>query len=270
MYLFFLLIFVLILLIIYYIKNIVKPEVKEVESMLDGRSYVVRDLDDKDEAAYILALVRKRIFKLKTHFDENPNKYPEYQQYIDQFCKRIKGVVISENSPNELYTSYSINKGEEIVLCLRSKKNNSLHDLNLIMYVVLHELAHVACPEHNHTELFKKIFIFFLEVGTNIGVYDYVEYDVNPHEYCGMTLTENLLKRKAGHVYQDKTDPDEESFDQEHLDVIHEAEKPNLAIDIIDYDQNLNPSEPSTEMISKETLDQIINELHYEMNAHSM
>src|SRR5438445_471854 len=82
-----------------------------------------------------------------------------YNIYIEQLKERMSNVIISESSENNGYTSYSINKGEQIVFCLRSKKdNNHLHDLNLLMYVALHEMAHVACPEIGHTDLFKEIF----------------------------------------------------------------------------------------------------------------
>ena len=54
-------------------------------------------------------------------------------------------------------TSKKINKGEEIVFCLRSIPDNKLHNINELMYVAIHEIAHVGCPEIGHTSLFKKI-----------------------------------------------------------------------------------------------------------------
>ena len=65
---------------------------------------------------------------------------------------------IYETSLTSNYTSYSINKGEELSFCLRSKSTGKLHDINLLMYVAVHELAHTACPETGHTPLFNKIF----------------------------------------------------------------------------------------------------------------
>jgi len=183
-----------IVILIYYFNKFSKSEATYVKSDLDNREYLVQNLEDKEEAAYILSIVRKRIYILRDYFEKNMDKYPEYKEYIKQFCQRIKNMTLQENAPDGRYTSYTVNKGEEIALCLRSRKTGKLHDINIIMYVVLHELAHVACPEIDHTELFKKIFVFFLKVSFVLKIYKKADYHINPHEYCGITINENLLK----------------------------------------------------------------------------
>ena len=142
----------------------------------------------------MLSIIHERIFILKDYLEKNIDKYPDFEEYIKQFCSKINGMVLQENAPNGKYTSYTVNKGDEIALCLRSKKNGKLHDLNLVMYVVIHELAHVACPEIDHTELFKKIFIFLLQIAIMLKIYKRENYQISPHEYCGLTINENLLK----------------------------------------------------------------------------
>ena len=72
----------------------------------------------------------------------------------EESLKDKKEINIMETPADEKNTSYTINKGEKIVICLRSKFLNEIHDINTIMYVVIHELAHVACPEFGHTPLF--------------------------------------------------------------------------------------------------------------------
>jgi predicted metal-dependent hydrolase len=165
-----------------------------MKSDLNNIEYLVQNLEDKKEATDILSLVHKRIYMLKNYLEKNMDNYPEYKPYIKQFCLKINNLILMENSPDGKYTSYTVNKGDEIVLCLRSKRSKELHDLNLIMYVVLHELAHVACPEIDHTELFKKIFIFFIKIAVQLGIYENVNYQIDPHEYCGIIINENLLK----------------------------------------------------------------------------
>lgn len=98
-----------------------------------------------------------------------------------------------ETPQDEKYTSYTINKGEKIVFCLRSKLLDNIHDTNTLMYVVIHEMAHVGCPEYGHTPLFKKIFKFLLQQSIVIGIYKPVDYRINPQNYCGMTINEYLL-----------------------------------------------------------------------------
>lgn len=171
-----------------------KKEVKYIKSDIDNRTYLVRDLEDKQKAANMLGRIRKNIIILMEHLRSNRDKYPEYRQYIDQLINKIGDINISESSEDSMYTSYSVNKGEQIVFCLRSKKNkNRIHDLNLIMYVALHEISHVACPEFGHTPLFKKIFAFFTLIAMEIGIYDRISFSIDPLEYCGLTISESII-----------------------------------------------------------------------------
>lgn len=193
-FLFQIILIILLILLIYYFYKLSKSEAIYVKSDLDDKEYLVQNLEDKEEATYMLSIIYKRILMLRDHFLNNMDNYQEYKQYLKQFCERINNLVLQENAPDGRYTSYTVNKGDEIALCLRSRKTGKLHDLNLIMYVVLHELAHVACPEIDHTELFKKIFIFFLKIAISLKIYKKVNYQLDPHEYCGLTINENLLK----------------------------------------------------------------------------
>ena len=165
-----------------------------VKSDLDNENYLVQNLPQKSSAATTLSIIRKRIFILRDYLEKNIDSYPTYKPYIEQFIHRINNLVLTENDPRGKYTSYTVNKGDKITLCLRSKKTEKLHDINLIMYVVLHELAHVACPEINHTKLFKKIFIFFLKIASKLKIYQIKDYQIDPTEYCGLIINENLLK----------------------------------------------------------------------------
>jgi hypothetical protein len=98
-----------------------------------------------------------------------------------------------ETANDEKYTSYTVNKGEKIVFCLRSKVLNDIHDMNTLMYVVIHELGHVGCPEFGHTPLFREIFKFLLEQSIIINIYNPIDYRKYPKNYCGMTINEYLL-----------------------------------------------------------------------------
>ena len=184
---------VVFIILIYYFVHIAKNEASYVKSDLNGKEYLVQNLDNKDEASYILSVIHERIFILSDYLCQNKNKYPDFRPYIQQFCDRVNDIVLEENAPDGKYTSYTVNKGDKISLCLRSIQTKNLHDLNLIMYVVIHELAHVACPEIDHTELFKKILIFLLEISIMLKIYKYTNYQKHPMEYCGLTIHENLL-----------------------------------------------------------------------------
>ena len=187
----FLLIFVGYYLYITYISN----DISGVVSDIDGKTYLVRDLPDKQEAANMIATIRGNIDKLSEHLEKNKHtKYAEYSEYIDQMTERIKDMEVSENAGNSVYTSYSINKGEQIIFCLRSKdQKDVMHNLNLIMYVVLHEISHVACPEYGHTNLFKKIFAFITRTAIEIDMYKRIDFAKDPLEYCGLMITDSII-----------------------------------------------------------------------------
>lgn len=172
-----------------------KTEVAIVKSKIDKNEYLVRNLPDKRKAANMLAKIKKNIFVLTNHlYKYKDTQYSEYEKYIRQLKDRIMGVDISESSEDSYYTSYSVNKGEQIVFCLRSKKErHKLHNINMVMYVALHELSHVACPEVGHTELFKKIFHFITKVAMNLGIYKKVDFARQPTEYCGLTVSESIV-----------------------------------------------------------------------------
>lgn len=190
------LIIILILLIFlyYYYTQTHHYPVTQVKSDIDDNFYLVRDLPDKQDAANMLAKIKKNIFDLTNHLVTNKKNFPDYIPYIDQLQERIKNVIIQESADNGLYTSYSINKGEQIVFCIRSRDNlNKLHDLNLVMYVAIHELGHVGCPEFGHTELFKKIFAFYATEAVKIKIYTKIDFENKNKEYCGLTITDSII-----------------------------------------------------------------------------
>jgi len=189
------LIFLLILTIFVIYIKFQNHNIVYVKSDIDQEKYLVRDLSDKQQASNLLAKIKQNILILTDHlYQYKDTKYVEYRPYIEQLHSRIKNVVILESSEDSVYTSYSVNKGEQIVFCLRSRKvANKIHELNLLMYVVLHELAHVACPEYGHTALFKKIFAFFTEVAINIGLYNKIDFNGYPTEYCGLMITDSII-----------------------------------------------------------------------------
>jgi len=172
-----------------------KSEVIYIESYLDKKNYLVRNEKDKYEAANLLSNIMSRIHKLRSHLIKNYNSYNEFKPYIVRLKNNLVPgkTQVYETEPGSQYTSYSVNKGEELVFCLRSKEDNSLHDINLMMYVALHEISHIACPEIGHTPLFKKIFAFFTEKANELNLYNIIDYAEEPKEYCGMILSSSIV-----------------------------------------------------------------------------
>lgn len=168
-----------------------------VKSNIDEHFYYVADVEDKQDVADILATIKKRIIILINYIDEenkiNKQYHNEYYKYVKRLKDKLNEITFTENIDEFNATSYSVNKGDKLVVCLRSRETNKIHDINTIMYVILHEISHVMCPEYGHGELFQKIFKYVAQQAVNVGVYEYVDYSKNPTEYCGLTLTSTIL-----------------------------------------------------------------------------
>lgn len=189
------LILIILLSIIYIVfkNNYENDNMIYILSNIDGKRYWVRNLLDKEKSANTLAKIRENIVKLVDYLKQNSDKFPKKLSYIKDLIKRTKVINIMETPKDDKFTSYTVNKGEKIVFCLRHKVINTIHDMNTLMYVVIHELAHVGCPEYGHTPLFKKIFKFLLKQSVKIGIYIPVDYTVLPQNYCGMVINEYLF-----------------------------------------------------------------------------
>lgn len=174
----------------YYFKSMIF-----LQSPIDQKYYMVRDLSDRTTAVIMLSTIKLNILKLTDYLVNNKNdKYKEYKSYIEQLNDRIYSVSISESRESSSSTSYSVNKGEELVFCLRSKKVwNKFHNFNTIMYVALHEISHIACPEYGHGPLFKKIFGFITQIAIELKIYTLIDFNKLPEEYCGIYITESII-----------------------------------------------------------------------------
>ena len=128
----------------------------------------------------------------RTPSQEEVNKL---QDDLTRLQQRFNPDNLSESTPDKKYTSYSVNKGEKIVFCLRSKdERETLVRENIMMFVALHELSHVMTKSVGHTEEFWDNFRFLLKVAINQGLYQNINYNDTPKDYCGTTITDTPLK----------------------------------------------------------------------------
>jgi len=165
-------------------------EVEYVTSSIDQKSYLVRSLPDKQEAANLLSQIREKLEK----FVEHLQKQFKDDDRVKQIKENFRSDKISEGSESTKYTSYSINKGEKIVLCIRSKdEQKKLVDLNTMMFVVLHEIAHIGTKSIGHTPEFWDNFKWILKEAVNTGIYKSQDFNNKPVEYCGIQITDNPL-----------------------------------------------------------------------------
>ena len=185
--------FTIVLLYIFIFLN--KSTLKYVESSNTGIKYLVKNDKNKKASAVLLEKIILNMYNLRNHLIKNIENYPDMKKYIKLLETNFNKsrTTIYENSDNKDLTSYSVNKGEEIVFCLKSRKTNKNHKINTIMYVAIHEMGHLACPEIGHTPLYNRILKFLIEEAIKLKLYEPVKYSQNPTEYCGMVITSNIL-----------------------------------------------------------------------------
>ena len=175
---------------IYYIYNYYSNiGLMKVRSKIDEKEYTVQIKDDSLEAANLIAKIREKLVVLMEHLEKS---FSINDERVRLLKKNFKPDRLKEGVDTPGYTSYSINKGEQIVLCLRS--NDKLVDLNTMLFVVLHEFAHLSTESIGHTEEFWDNFKWILEESINIGIYTKQEFKVKNVEYCGMTITSSPLE----------------------------------------------------------------------------
>lgn len=161
-----------------------------VKSSVDDRSYLVRNLPDKQKAADLLGNVRKNLDTIANYLKKNDND----KERLKRLEKNYRPNNLSEAIPKANYTSYSVNKGEKIVFCIRSKNDKeTLEDINTVMFVAIHELAHVITKSVGHTSEFWNNMKFILKKAIKLKVYKQHDYRNNPISYCGVEITDSPL-----------------------------------------------------------------------------
>jgi len=157
----------------------------KIESSVNGKKYYVRNLPDKKEAADKLANIGIKLQRLIDSLDLKEEEKGEYNQKLKD---NFNSDYITENIPGSQYVAYSVNKGEELSLCVREKDTEKFMDDNIILFVAIHELSHIMTPETGHTPLFWDNMKYLLEKASSQGIYMPINYSESPVEYCGMDI----------------------------------------------------------------------------------
>ena len=163
-------------------------QLKCIVSTKDGNKYCVRDKENLEKSADMLADMTIKLRRLVKHMAQ---KYPD-EERVKRLVKGFNPKKIMETLPTSEYTAYSENKGEKLAFCLTKKKNEgNMIEPNTLTFVSIHEVAHIMTKSVGHDKEFWDNFKFLLENAKEIGIYSPVDYSKNPTEYCGMDITDN-------------------------------------------------------------------------------
>ena len=161
---------------------------KCIISDVDGEKYCVRENSKMSLSADLLATVTQNCKKLVVYCAK---KFPDDEKY-QRLVQKFNPTKISETLPTSEFTAYSENKGEKLAFCLNKEKNGTkLIDINTLMFVAIHELAHVMTTTEGHKQEFWQNFKYLLEQAKEANIYNPVDYKKNPEPYCGMNITDN-------------------------------------------------------------------------------
>lgn len=163
-----------------------------VRSSVDHEQYAVLNLTDKEKAADMLAQLKVKlesfIALLQEKAEKKQNKHAMELMFLAR--RRFKAI-LAENQPGHKFTSYTVNKGEKVFMCIRERdESDRLIDENTLFYVALHELAHVITHSVGHQSDFWSNFRFLLHNAIKYKYLVYKPYHKVPQKYCG-TLIKN-------------------------------------------------------------------------------
>jgi len=182
-------------------------QASEVIATTDGQPYLVHEsYDDYQQAANLLSHLNARIIvlmrALREKYIRGPagDEHPKRRQAVLLMLSRYNPDNLVENAPDDPSgdTAYSLDKGAIFAICLRERKRavadgegparNELHDLDVLTFVTLHELSHVAVEVRDHPPEFWSTFAFILNEAAIAGVYVSPDYSQDPQSYCGLKV----------------------------------------------------------------------------------
>lgn len=161
-----------------------------VKSTIDGQIYSVRDMRDKQQAADLLARVRLKLKNFIAHLETTFPDKPQVKRIQQRFQASPDRLL--ESTPEAEHTSYTVNKGEKVHLCLRQRQgtDESLVNENIMVFVSLHEMAHVVTDSVDHEPEFWNNFGWLLKEAEKTGTYQYTDFKAHPVRYCGTKITD--------------------------------------------------------------------------------
>jgi hypothetical protein len=156
-----------------------------VRSELTGKWYRVKNLPDAQVVADRLAHMEVRL----EMFLRKAEEYAPGEPRLANIRARWNGTLAETLHDPEI--AYSMGK-DAISLCVR-REDGRMESENTAMFVLLHELAHVATDKYGHTPEFWTNMKLLLELAEATGFYTYQDFDTGKVTYCGRALSQSPL-----------------------------------------------------------------------------
>lgn len=162
-------------------------------SVSRDRSVLVNASPDAHRIAKFIERLRRRT---RAFIERSLELYP-HDTRLQRINDKWSGE-FGETDPASKTIAYSVSKSD-IRVCVKNRRGE-LADINAAMFVILHELAHIATDEVGHTETYWKNFRFILEIAERVGVYRYQDHEKVETTVCDKQLGANPMSCvKRGH-----------------------------------------------------------------------
>ena len=186
-------------------------DISNFTSLQDGKVYGIRDIPDienKRKAVNQLSSISKKIDYLTEYMYKNglPNK-----EIATRLIHRWSTCKLRETSSNDSSVAFTVNKGSEMRLCIRSS-DSKFEDENTSIFVVLHELAHIMSISYGHNEEFKKNFKYLVGLAVDLGIYKPQDFAKEPQSYCNTVI--NTTPCSDGSCFIGTLSPDAYPFSE--------------------------------------------------------
>tara|TARA_B100000900_G_scaffold407777_1_gene420986 strand:- start:1823 stop:2422 length:600 start_codon:yes stop_codon:yes gene_type:complete len=180
---------IIVLFIYNYYVNRDDIQLKCIISKKDGKEYCVRKRSDLNSAVDLLSNTINSLEELKNYINE---KYPNDDR-VKRINAKFNKTKIKETLPTSKFKAYSENKGETLAFCLNTENENNeeLMDKHTLLFVAIHELAHIATVSIGHKEEFWTNFKWLLVNAKQAGIHEPFDYKKKPKKFCGMNVTDN-------------------------------------------------------------------------------
>ncbi len=153
----------------------------------NGQLFWVKRAPGQDLVANRLEELTDKLWQL---LDAADDAYPGDFR-IANIRARWNGRLNETETPGDI--AFSLNKND-VYVCVRSPKTGLLEDRNTSMYVLLHEIAHVATDTYGHPPEFWVNFRWLLEVAEKLRLYKYEDFDEVQTTFCGHALGNNVMR----------------------------------------------------------------------------
>jgi hypothetical protein len=176
-----------------------------IKSMVNGKYYKVKKDGFEQVSADKLAVTE---YKLNELYNKVCKNYGDSQGFYPNSVPKLKRrwpkIQIREVTNGEPEAAYVLNKGPDMRFCLQSKDPDDTEKDNILMFIAIHEMAHIMSDSFGHGPEFIKNFKGLLDVATkqwiinplngkNELVYTPQDFSSKPKKYCGVKINKNIM-----------------------------------------------------------------------------